>query len=176
LEDNPPINANDNSRVFYLSIPYVDDKTNRDIKKALNGLGHNIRLAHRSPNLNMVLNPPSAFIPTRNGQCDLKGCRVNSDLCFRSIVIYEAICLKCSGNYIGSTKKYLHTRIAEHFKQSSSQIHRHNATCKSQWSFKIRSKFQSIQSMRWGEAILIQKDKPILNKKDDGSNRLPFVV
>jgi hypothetical protein len=155
------------SPVFYLSIPFLNDETNTKIKRSLKELGYNIRISHRSPCLNQLINPQIYRPPTRNKKCNLNGCRVNNTDCFKSMVIYEAIC-SCSANYIGSTKKFFHIRMKEHFSQSSSNIFKHNRVCEGQWNFKIRQSFLSLQSLRWGEAILIKRERPQLNRREEG--------
>ena len=149
------------------------------IKRALRPLNHSIRLTHRSPNLNQLLNQTQKkFLPpTRNGKCNINTCRINDpNLCFKSMIVYEVICNSCQSNYIGSTKKFYHIRIKEHFTQSSSHIYHHNLTCEGSWSFKVRQAFSSIQSMRWGEAILIRKEKPTLNTKEGSANLQSFLT
>ena len=166
---------------FYLSIPFINDEVNTMIKRSLVAfnLNYNIRLTHKSPNLCQLLNPSQRkFLPpTRNGKCNINGCRINdANMCFKSMIVYEAICDSCLNNYIGSTKKFYHLRIKEHFSQSGSHIYHHNLTCAGTWSFKVRQSYNSVQSMRWGEALLIRKDKPTLNKKEGSANLQSFLT
>ena len=153
---------------FYLSIPFISDAVNRRIQKAVRVLGHNIRITHRSVNLSHILHKPILHTPTRNGNCNLNGCKVNNvKLCFKSMVVYEAKCTRCRELYIGSTKNFFHTRIYQHFHQRTSQIYQHNSLCNGQWTFKIRWSGNSLQSLRWAEAILLQKEKPGLNRREE---------
>jgi hypothetical protein len=39
--------------------------------------------------------------------------------------------------------------------------------CKGQWKFTIKNTSKSLQGLRWAEAILIKKDKPELNRKEE---------
>jgi hypothetical protein len=165
--------------VFYLSVPFVDDVVNTMVRRALRGFGpgYNIRIAHKSRTLTNILNPPLLIPPTRNRRCNINSCRINDvKKCFKSMVIYEAICVKCRKNYIGSTKQHLHVRIAQHFRQRASHIHKHNSECDSLWEVKVRKSFSSLQDLRWGEAILIKNEKPALNRREDGADLLPFLV
>jgi hypothetical protein len=167
-DDHRKYTRDTDSHVFYLSIPFVDDVTNTMVKRSLRGLGCKVRLTHKSPNLCNILNPQPFYPPTRNSRCNLNNCRINNNLlCFKSMVIYEAVCNKCENNYIGSTKMWLHSRIKQHFSQKASIIYRHNQICKGDWSFKVRANSKSLQSLRWGEAVIIKKENPTLNGKDE---------
>jgi hypothetical protein len=156
--------------IFYLSIPFVDDMTDHLVRKAVSKLGHNVRISHNSTTLGQMLQPKKSFstAPTRDGKCNLPRCKVNSEVCYKSMVVYQAKCAKCLSTYIGSTKKFLHLRIKEHFSQRESSIFQHNASCQGQWSFNIRHSCRSLQSLRWAEAIIICQEKPRLNRKEEG--------
>jgi hypothetical protein len=169
--DNHPNAAypGEDRKVFYLSIPFISDAVNRRIQKSVKDLGHNVRITHKSVNLSNILYKPILHPPTRNANCNLNGCKINdAKLCFKSMVVYEAKCTRCRESYIGSTKKFFHTRIHQHFHQRTSQIYQHNSICKGQWTFKLRWRENSLQSLRWAEAILLKKEKPGLNRREEG--------
>jgi hypothetical protein len=162
--------------IFYMPIPFIDDATNTMVKRALRGLGYNIRLSHRSRNLSNILSNSQNGPPTRNGRCNIPHCRVNNENCYKSMVVYQATCSQCSQFYIGSTKLFLHTRIRQHFTQRHSHIFLHNLICGGSWSFIVRQTFRSIQSMRWGESLIIRRDKPSLNTRENDNCLMSFLV
>jgi hypothetical protein len=166
----------DDTPIFYLSVPFVDDAVDTMTKRALSSLGYNIRISHKSQKLDSLLYKPNQHPPTRNGQCNLTNCVTKSNLCFRSVVVYEATCSTCQANYIGSTKKFLHNRLYEHFHQRASHIYRHNLECGAPWSFKVRCSYKSLQDLRWAEALIIKKEKPTLNIKEEGGGLTQFLA
>jgi hypothetical protein len=165
-----------NTSIFYLSIPFIDDQTNRMIRKSIRGLGYEVRLSHRNTRLCDIVNNRISRPPTRNNKCNLTGCKINNNNCFKSMIIYELICNKCMKNYIGSTKKFFHTRVKEHFSQRFSNVFKHNASCKGAWTFKVIQTFKSLQSLRWGEEIVIRQLKPTLNTKEDSMSLQSLLV
>jgi hypothetical protein len=148
-----------------MSIPFIDDPTNTMVKRTLRGLGYNIRLSHCSRNLSSILSNSQNGPPTRNGRCNIPHCRVNNENCYKSMVVYQTTCSttcsQCSQFYIGSTKLFLHTRIRQHLTQRHSHIFRHNLICGGSWNFIVK------QSMRWGESLIIRRDKPSLNTREN---------
>jgi hypothetical protein len=146
------------------------------IKRSLSELGYNIRISHKGRNLGHILHNQTVHPPTRNRRCNILNCKVNSHLCFRAMVVYEAACVRCSAKYIGSTKKFLHTRVKEHFTQTASHIYKHNTICAGLWKFNVKGSFNSIQSMRFAEAILIKQEKPQINARDEGASLMSFLV
>ena len=167
----------DERKIFYLSIPFVSDAVDRQVRKAVSALGHNIRVTHKAANLSHILYRPILHPITRNGNCNLTGCKVNDPkLCFTSMVVYEARCNACRQFYLGSTKKFLHTRIQQHFSQRVSHIYQHHSVCNSHWTIKSRCSHNSLQSLRWAEAILIQKEKPTLNRREEAAGLMSFLV
>jgi hemolysin-activating ACP:hemolysin acyltransferase len=177
LNDYPPAVTRENGRpIFYISLPFINNQTTKRIKQIFSNLGYEIRISHRGRKLYNFINPGNFQAPTRNGQCNLRACRMNNNNCFKSMCVYEAVCNVCGSNYIGSTKKFLHIRVSEHFRQSSSQIYRHNDVCKGEWSIKVRNTFSSLQDLRWGEAILIKKDNPTLNRREEGMGLLSLIT
>jgi hypothetical protein len=92
------------------------------------------------------------------------------------MVVYEAKCNKCHKRYIGSTKKFLHNRVHEHFIQRSSSIYKHNSECRDTWSFSIKARDRSLPNLRWLEAIIIRRDRPEINKKEEILDLGPLLV
>jgi hypothetical protein len=154
-------------QVFYLNIPFINDAVDTSVRRCFKHMGYNIRISHKGVNLNQMLNPTNKAPPTRNGKCGLRNCRVNNKLCYKSMVVYQAVCDKCLKKYIGSTKKSFHLRVQEHFNHKDSNIYKHDSVCKSSWSFSIKGYSKSLQDLRWMEAIIIKQNKPELNKKEE---------
>jgi hypothetical protein len=85
---------------------------NKGIQKSVNVLGHNIRITHKSVNLNDILYKSILHPPTRNGNCNLNGCEVNhGKLCFKSRVVCEQSALVLE-NSISVHKYFFHTYLS----------------------------------------------------------------
>jgi hypothetical protein len=173
---NNPNNVVNDAKVLYLNIPFISDAVDTSVRRCFKHLKYNIRISHKGTNLNQLLNPNKKTTPTRNGKCSLKNCRLNSSLCYISMVVYEAKCCSCLKRYIGSTKKSLHLRVQEHFNHKDSNIYKHNTVCKGSWSFSVKGNSKSLQDLRWMEAVLIQQIKPEINKKEDMMSLSQFLL
>jgi hypothetical protein len=169
-------NTNPNIPVFYLKIPFINDHVNSMVRKCFKNSNYNVRITHKGRNLSQILNQHNLIPPTRNGSCNLTNCSLNNNLCFKSMIVYEARCNRCNSFYLGSTKKFFHLRVREHFQQRSSSIYKHNFSCKGTWSFSVKHNSNSLQDLRWVEAILIRQNKPTLNKKDDMMDLSTFLL
>lgn len=148
---------------FFLSVPFVSNQLNIKIKKLFQQHGLPIHLAHRGKSLSQILRPE-----TEQQKCKLKNCRCPPKLCFRKMVVYEAICGRCSSNYIGCTKRFLHIRVAEHFSRNDSAIKKHATSCMGLgWTFKIIASSRDLVDLRIQEAYLINLKQPSLNNKGE---------
>jgi len=92
-------------------------------------------------------------------------------------LVYKYRCAHCASEYIGSTTRTLHTRVAEHAGKSfrtgalltsppQSSIREHSSTCNSPVvleDFKIVSKVSNFIDLRILESLYIFKMKPVLN-------------
>jgi hypothetical protein len=160
--------TNQSERIFYLSIPFLSDAVNANIRKLLRPLGLNIRLSHKSKFLKNVLNPNKGLKTNKESICKLKNCKMDDkSKCFISNVVYSLVCMECKAEYIGSTLRHLHTRVKEHFTLSSSSVFSHNVTCGKKWKISILCKCDNVGDLRIKEAILIKDKHPFLNKKED---------
>jgi predicted GIY-YIG superfamily endonuclease len=171
-----PRQCNDDRPIFYLTIPFISDQVDTMVRRCFRHLDYQIRISHKGTNTNNIINRQKRTPPTRNGKCNLPNCLMNNDLCYNSMVVYEAKCNACSKSYIGSTKKFLHTRVREHFIQKTSSVYKHNNICRGTWSFSIKMKSSSLQDLRWMEAIFINQEKPQINGKDDVMNLGPLLL
>jgi predicted GIY-YIG superfamily endonuclease len=173
---NNPQRFVDDRKVFYLNIPFINDAVDTGVRRCFKHLGYNIRISHKGTTINQLLNPTKKAPPTRNGLCSLRNCRVNNYLCYKSMVVYQAECNNCLKKYIGSTKKFLHLRVQEHFNHRDSNIYKHQSTCKGSWSFSIKCSSRALQDLRWMEAITIKQIRPELNKKEDMMSLSQFLL
>jgi hypothetical protein len=153
---------NPDDKVFYLSTPYINDGVDRMIKKAVVPLGLNIRLVHKSKRLQSWLKPHNN-LPKK---CSLANCKLKNKDCNRQMVVYECCC-ECGANYIGSTFRPLHVRIKEHHSIQSSAIFSHKMLCQGIWNTKVIAFGSDHTDLRIKEAILIDQNRPLLNRKEE---------
>jgi hypothetical protein len=165
----PPLTnvSNEPSQPFYLSIPFVNDELNTKIKKALKPLNLHVRIVHKGKQLQHILTNPDRRPPSRTGKCELNGCTLKNDNCFKKMVVYKVECMKCKLFYIGSTKKFLHTRIKEHNIMKSSSVHQHHTACQGGWTIHVLKTCRSIPELRITEALMIKDLQPAINKKEE---------
>jgi hypothetical protein len=164
---NSPQRVVNDEHIFYLNIPFISDAVNTRVRRCFKHMEYNIRISHKGTNLNQILNATKKTPPTRNGKCSLRNCRLNNNLCYKSMVVYQAECEICLKKYIGSTKKFLHLRVQEHFNHKDSNVYKHNIACKGPWNFSVKYSSRSLQDLRWMEAIIIKQNRPEINKKED---------
>jgi len=92
---------NNTAEIKYISLPFVNEKTNRSINRILTREFPNIRISHNS-NFKMGSVLINSKDPTR--KLDKSG-------------VYKLECSDCKASYIGRTCRSLNTRIKEHIKQ-----------------------------------------------------------
>jgi hypothetical protein len=155
-----------NEEKFFLNVPFVNDKINGMIKKALQPLGVKINLSHKSKRLKDLLNCNDK----KREKCNIKNCPLNSSECHRTHVVYEMKCIKCGYNYIGSTKRKLHQRVKEHMTHKTSLVYLHNIKCKSGWNSKVIYQCHHVQQLRFMESMMIRRLAPKLNGKENVFN------
>jgi predicted GIY-YIG superfamily endonuclease len=152
-----------NDKSFYLSIPFVNDGINKKIMRSLQPLGLKIRLSHKNYKL-------KSWLKAINNQpklsCSLANCKLKDKNCLKSMVVYKCTC-KCGANYIGSTERHLHVRIKEHFSLHNSAIYQHRLDCDNEWFTQILTHGNDLTDLRLKEAILIKKQRPSLNRKEE---------
>jgi predicted GIY-YIG superfamily endonuclease len=155
-------NSEISSEKFFLSIPFINDKTDRLIRKSLAPLGVRILIAHKGKKLKNKLKDSNPEL-----KCNMSNCKMKNHLCLRKGVVYHIQCQLCKANYIGSSWRHLHTRVKEHNTHKSSAVYTHNLSCNGTMCVSILANDNNIQRMRMKEAILIKQIKPSLNTKDD---------
>jgi hypothetical protein len=153
---------NTSNEKFFLSIPFVNEETDRKIRNSLAPLGVNVIIAHKGKKLKNQLGDSRC-----EQKCSMANCKLNNQLCMRKGVVYLLQCPICMANYIGSSWRHLHTRYKEHLTHKSSAVYAHNQTCIGTMSVSVLASDVNIQRMRVKEALLIKQIKPSLNTKDD---------
>jgi hypothetical protein len=162
-ERSKPV-TEDKSHRFFLTVPFISEEVNSNIRKVLHPLGLRIAISHQGKPLKNFFN---LKINTQRRTCCIKDCPIKSSICFQAMVVYKVECKRCSQFYIGSTKKHLHLRIKEHYSLKSSSISQHGRKCGNEWKYTILSKCKSIPEVRFKEAILIKELNPMLNVKEE---------
>ena len=148
--------------IFYLSIPFISNEMTHNIKRSLSYLGLNIRVTHRGKHLHQI------FSNRRNQEtCHLNGCILTNHLCFTKGAVYMIKCTNCSQCYIGSTVRFLHTRVKEHTTQRRSAVFQHKLICNGMLDVSVLAIERNIQKLRITEALLVKEKQPTLNEKED---------
>ena len=151
-----------------MKFPFMSDKINNVITSAFRKRGLNIVLAQRSHTLRNELRPPNNY----SRICNKNNCPVeDGKTCYRNKVVYQIVCLKCQSLYIGSTKRYLHTRIKEHLSDQNSSLSKHLYNCGNSRSkyirITIKHQCQNVIDMQIAESLYIKKLKPKINSRDE---------
>jgi predicted GIY-YIG superfamily endonuclease len=156
-------NNDHSSKVFYLSVPFINDGVNRLVRKAIAPMGLNIRLAHKGLKLQSWIKPQQK----RPNNCLLRKCFLKTKDCCQTNVVYESKCTTCNASYIGSTLRNLHIRINEHHNLRSSAMFQHRLVCQGEWITSFISRGKDVTDLRLKEAILINSKRLMLNKKEE---------
>jgi hypothetical protein len=151
--------------VFHLATPFISERMDREIKKALAPLGVHIRMAHRNYTLRGELNKIN--VPLQ--PCTLNHCRVEDKrLCYRRNIVYQLKCNQCTAFYIGSTSRFLHIRIREHMTRHCSSVFHHNLSCGTNgWNTSILCQAKDPVDLALKEGIFIRMKDPPLNSKEE---------
>jgi hypothetical protein len=150
------------SEKFFLNIPFVNDETDRKIRKSLSELGVKIHIAHKGKKLKHHFKGISTA-----AVCTLVNCKLNNNLCMRKGVVYNLKCSLCNSTYIGSSWRHLHIRYKEHLTHKASAIYNHLLTCNGSMIVSVLASDHNVQRMRMKEALLINELKPSLNTKNE---------
>ena len=160
--------------IFYLKVPFVNQKLNSKIIRIYQEEGFRVRISHQSTNLRQLL---SKRLETNS--CKMKNCVMNNKDCLKKNVVYLARCTECNSSYIGSTTRNLHQRIKEHFISTSSAIYKHSKehrdSNQENWIFKIIASEKDVVDLRLKEGLLIAREKPKLNSREEMKQFAPFI-
>ena len=141
----------------------MNDAVDSKVKRILTKYDLPVRVYHHPKTLrNMLKNTGST------PQCHLTDCPVKEPkLCNASHCVYRLTCLKCAANYVGSSVRPLHLRIREHYTKSNSSVYAHRIKCKSAFGTEIVTRETDTTSLRIAEAIIIRREKPNINSKQE---------
>ena len=170
-------NESDDSKRFYLRIPFLNDTFDRRLSKIFRNNGMRVQIIHKTIPLSSTLRPATS---KENDKCTLKRCPINNNkFCHQINVVYKASCNRCNSFYVGSTTRKLHTRIAEHLsgsKSNESSIRRHMERCGSTFTTSILTRERNATMLRIKEAIYIKKLQPSINKREELNNADIFII
>ena len=158
-------NRIDSNKHFNLQLPFISEAVDRRLNHVFKKYCLPVRVVHRSRTLRSAVQPS----PLDAIKCTMKKCSIkHTGLCHRSNVVYEARCINCNSTYIGSTQRYLHLRVREHYLDKNSSVHKHIKTCPTEgFKFKIASTARDGTELALKEALIIQKRKPNLNSREE---------
>ena len=151
-------------KVHYLKLPFISDKVNHAIHKAIKKYDLPIKLAQRS---NTLIN----FFDTQNKyreKCTVGSCLMRSDICSSVSEVYQLQWPGCTKRYVGSTMRQAHFRFNEHHKyDKKSSVFKHYMVCKKIFKHKTLIISESLQKLIFDEARFIKLLKPELNCKEE---------
>lgn len=155
---------------FYFEMPFINDATDKKIKRIFKQNNINVRLYRKSITLRQQLRKNTVI------KCSKPNCPINTPkICHKRLCIYTATCNRCNHFYIGSTIRTLHTRATEHLSNQHSSIYQHKTSCQSTFHFKIIDTARDIVKLRFLEAIHIKNRQPQINSKDE-ANELSHLI
>ena len=152
----------DNNKMLYFEFPFICDKIDREIKKVFRDLNLPVRIYRKSFTLRN-------FLSTKNikPSCNLTSCKLKNELCYAKYCVYKLTCTKCQEFYIGRTFREFHLRYNEHLKIKDSSVYNHMALCKTPLHATIIAKELDRIKLRFKEAILIDKEHPLINSRSE---------
>ena len=154
----------------YLKFPFLTDSLFRRVQRIFSKADLPVKVFDRNYTLRNALSKEK-----HNGRCTLKNCTINSTLCLLKMCVYRVKCLKCNDIYIGSTCRYLHTRINEHLTSKTSSVFLHKLACKGDLEISRLAMATDVTSLRLKEAILIRKFMPAMNTKHESEELLSLI-
>lgn len=156
---------------MYFDFPYIDDTTDRQVKKIFRDLDLPVRLYRRSHTLRNALNktPPQ-------DECNMKDCLLKNEQCLIKNCVYKLTCSKCHEVYIGSTFRTFHARFKEHMTSNNSSVSAHRKQCRSSFSSKIIAREHDPVKLRFKEALLIQKHNASINSRAEREELQHLIV
>jgi hypothetical protein len=152
---------NPNEKIKYLSIPFINDKSEiigRKIQEAVKEhfTNINLRVAFKSP---ATL---GSHFPFKDKVID------PSKL---SMVVYHLKCKNCKADYIGQTKRICDVRMKDHQTDKNSHVYEHHNIPGHEIDFEnveILDRADTIRKLEYKEMLYIRKYKPTINKQTEG--------
>lgn len=166
-----PNQRDDKKHRYFLKVPFINDKIHHKIQRILRSHELDVGLAYQNQSLRGKVSNLNRCYGDQIKPCSIPNCPTAAkENCFKKNVVYEIRCLGCGSNYIGSTIRYLHTRIKEHLTMPESAINQHLITCHLSLGricvIIIGSDIDN-NNLRIREAIKIREKKPKLNRRDE---------
>ena len=146
----------------YFEFPFINDRTHHAVKRIFRASNLPVRVYSKNRTLRNVLQSKRV-----SKGCHLRNCPMSNDLCLRKNTVYDMQCQKCQHRYIGSTIRPLHVRVKEHFETPSSSVHKHRSVCGAGFNISILASDPHINRLRFKEAIIIRRDHPSINSKQE---------
>ena len=106
-------------------------------------------------------------IPQFERKCKIAACTINGKMCFEKMVVYGFECCSCGLRYIGSTERFLHQRVREHYTSPKSGVFIHKQACQSPFHLTILKRARDGTELRILEALAIREVNPALNSRDE---------
>ena len=156
---------------IYFDFPYIDDATDRQVRKVFRDLDLPIRLYRRSHTLRNALKNTPPLDP-----CTMKDCRLKNEQCLVQNCVYKLTCSKCHEAYIGSTTRTFHTRFKEHMSSDKSSVSAHRRQCQATFSTSIIAREHDPVKLRFKEALLIQKHNASINSRAEREELQHLIV
>jgi hypothetical protein len=152
---------NPNEKIKYLSIPFINDKSEiigRKIQEAVKEYFTNInlRVAFKSP---ATL---GSHFPFKDKVTD------PSKL---SMVVYHLKCKNCNADYIGHTKRICDVRMKDHQTDKNFHVFEHHNKPGHEIDFEnveILDRADTVRKLEYKEMLYIRKHKPTINKQTEG--------
>jgi len=162
---NRPNRHKNQTKPFYLDIPYISDAIDNKIKSIFRRRGINIRISRNSYKLFNFLRPKrESLLVCSNPTCHTQ----NENTCFKKNVVYQLSCETCPKTYIGHTQRFLHTRIHEHTLGQQSKAYPHFSTCSgNRFRVGVLSKQKDCVNAKISESLFIREKSPALNNREE---------
>ena len=171
---------NNNRKKYYLPLPFISNQFNYRITRLFRKYNYDITVANKSTN--KIRNNLSKSFPSHKKTCGKRSAcpTKQTNICYKTNVIYHIECGLCNKFYIGSTNQYLHDRVYQHLTDKEASINEHliNAHRKQSLiekqntiTIKILQQCNTMKDLLPIEAIHIRphykKNPQLLNKKEE---------
>ena len=164
-----------NTRVCNLSLPFVSNSLNRKINFLIRKYDLNVRVINNSSKkLKDVFSLSKS--KKRHENCEVCDAMPNEYDCSMSNVVYEFVCRKCDGSYIGKTCRSFRARYLEHKRsirnrddKSALSVHVRECECEGMTDFDVNILESGKRALDIAllEARLIRSRRPVLNRCDE---------
>ena len=105
---------------------------------------------------------------SQNFNCKVSNCKLKLDFCEIPRVVYNIKCEDCNRRYYGSTMTRFHIMYDEHLKRKTSSVFKHKSQCPNgKHIISIIKRCKNEQVLLFTEALLIKKEKPELNAREE---------